>query len=282
MKKESHVLDRIFKTTKPVIGMVHLPPLPGSPSYDADGGIARIIDNALIDAVRLERGGIDGIQIENHWDRPYLGSAAVGPETVAAMTRAVDEIARTVSLPIGVNVHLNAAMHATAIAVATGCRWIRVFELAGAYVASTGLIEGIAPSLMRYRRSLNAESNVAVFGDFHVKHGSHQITADRALCEQLADVEEAGAECAIVTGLKTGDAPDTAMLAELRASVTIPLLVGSGFSAENAPDLLRNADGAIVGKALKREGVLSAKVDQERVSALMDVVHTVRTTRSKQ
>jgi uncharacterized protein len=269
-------LRRLFATDIPIIGMVHLLPLPGAPGFDAHGGMGRIIETAVDDAQRLASGGVDGIQIENQWDRPFLRGDKIGPETVSAMTRAVGEIKAEVDSPLGINVHLNGAIPAMAIAVATGCHWIRVFELASAYIASTGLVEGVGPDLMRYRRFLDATSTVAVFGDFHVKHGSHQITADRRLEEELEDVAESGADAAIVTGLKTGVAPGKATLQKLRGYSQIPIIIGSGLTLENLPELLPFVDGAIVGKHFKERGELSAKVDEHRVVEFMKAVRAIR------
>lgn len=276
MTPDASMLETVFSTDKPIIGMVHLLPLPGAPGFDAKGGMARIIDDAVEDARRLADGGVDGIQVENQWDRPFVRGDRIGPETVAAMTRAVTEIRQEVAIPTGINVHLNGAIAAMAIAAATGCTWIRVFELAGAYIASPGFVQGIAPELMRYRRFLDASERVAVFGDFHVKHGSHQITSDRGLQEQLEDVVESGAHVAIVTGLKTGVAPDRSTLQELRASTSIPVMIGSGLTVENVSELLPYVDGAIVGKHFKEGGKLTSKVDVKRVAEFMKAVRALR------
>lgn len=57
-------LREIFEVDKPVIGMVHLLPLPGSPGYDYYGMDA-IIEKALADVKALEEGGVNGLIVEN-------------------------------------------------------------------------------------------------------------------------------------------------------------------------------------------------------------------------
>src|SRR5260221_195002 len=133
-----------------VIGMVHLAPLPGAPLYE--GSLQDVLARALADAEALAAGGVDAIAVENFGDRPFRKSR-VDPETIAAMTRVITELARSVALPFGVNVLRNDASAALAIAAATGAAFIRVNVHTGAVVADQGIIEGEAAETLR-RRSL--------------------------------------------------------------------------------------------------------------------------------
>jgi len=265
----------VFGTTKPIIGMVHLKPLPGAPRHDHAGGMQAVIDAALFDARELEAGGIDAVQVENQWDRPFQKPEDIGPETVASMAAAAALLRRELRVPLGVTVHLNGVRQALAVAVAAGCRWIRAFELANAYVSNAGLVEAAGPGLMRYRAALRAEQ-VMVFGDFHVKHGSHQITSDRSVVEQARDVETALGDAVIVTGVRTGAPPERQDVAQIRGAVSLPILIGSGLSAKNLDRLLPLVDGAVVGSSFKKDGVLSNPVDRARVREFMDRVAAVR------
>jgi membrane complex biogenesis BtpA family protein len=258
----------VFKTTKPVIGMVHLKPLPGSPSYDSSGGMKKIMEAAYRDTERLVSGGIDAVQVENQWDRPFLKSQNIGPETVAAVSAAACNLRARFDIPMGITIHLNGAAQALAVAVAVGCSWVRVFELANAYIANAGIIEAAGPAVMRYRSFLRAE-NIMVFGDFHVKHGSHQITSDRDIVEQAEDVQTALGDAVIVTGIKTGVAPQKDDIMSIRDAVSLPILIGSGLSVKNLDEIFPLTDGAIVGSSFKENGVLSNAVDLEKVKLFM-------------
>lgn len=269
-------MKQTFGTELPMIGMVHLLPLPGTPDYDEDGGVQKIMEAAVHDAKRLVAGGIDGIQIENQFDRPFPLPREIGPETTAFVSAAVAAIRNVVDLPLGVNIHLNGAHEALAIAHATGASWIRVFAMANAYVSTSGYVEGAGPSLMRYRRAIGAEE-VKILGDFHVKHGSHALIHDRPIEEQAVDAEEAGADVVIATGFKTGKAPQPKDLQSVRAAVTAPIFVGSGLTSQNAGELLPHIDGAIVGSYLKEDGDIRKPVDVQRVAAFMDTVRAFRT-----
>lgn len=265
-----------FGTELPMIGMVHLLPLPGTPDYDADGGVAKIMEHAIHDAERLVTGGVDGIQVENQFDRPFPLPRDIGPETTAVVTAAVVEVKKVVSIPLGVNIHLNGAAEALAIAHAVGASWIRVFSMANAYISTSGYVEGAGPSLMRYRRTIGAEG-VKILGDFHVKHGSHALINDRPIAEQAADAAEAGADVVIATGFKTGKAPQPEDLQAVRKAVSAPIFVGSGLTLDNAASIVPHIDGAIVGSYLKENGDIRRPVDTERTSRFMEAVRALRT-----
>ena len=149
--------DNIFNVSKPIIGMIHLKPLPGSPNYDkSTWDMNKIINFAVEEAKILESAGIDGLQIENYWDEPFLKGEKSGYETCTAITAAAYEIARNVQIPIGINVHMNGAKAAMAIACAVGAKWIRVFEFISAYVSFSGITEAVGGEVSRYRSMLDA------------------------------------------------------------------------------------------------------------------------------
>jgi membrane complex biogenesis BtpA family protein len=266
----------VFGSGKTIIGMVHLRPLPGAPGYRPEGGMGSVMEAALEDASCLVAGGVDGIQIENQGDWPFLPPGEIGVETVAAVSAVVARLRDRFRLPMGINIHLNGVCQALAIAAATECQWVRAFELANAYVAPSGVIDAAGPRALRYRYSLRAEDKIMIFGDYHVKHGSHQLVADKSLVELACDVESSLADAVIVTGQRTGAAPDRDEIALIREAVGIPLLIGSGLSMETVADLLPLADGAIVGSSFKVDGKLENPVDVSRVREFVRLARMVR------
>lgn len=274
--KSPSIMQEIFLKPKPIIGMVHLRPLPGSPLYDAvNMGMSQIIALAVKEAQILQAAGVDGIQVENIWDYPYVKNTKIGIETVACMAVAASKIRDAVHIPMGINVHLNGGEQALAIACSVGARWIRVFEWVNAYISHVGITEGIGGELARYRARLQAR-NVHFFCDVNVKHGSHFIISDRSVSEQAHDAESQGADAIIVTGFETGKAPTAARVRELRESVSVPILVGSGATADNIEDLLTCADGAIVGSYFKKNNNWKNLVDPGQAKAFMDAVNAFR------
>ena len=55
------MIKETFGSVKPIIAMVHFPPLPGSPLYDAKRGMNWIIESAAKDIAALQKGGVDAV-----------------------------------------------------------------------------------------------------------------------------------------------------------------------------------------------------------------------------
>lgn len=261
-----------FWVTKRLIGMVHLPSLPGSPGYNGEP-MSEILKRAVDDAVALEQGGADAIMIENFNDVPFAKDN-VPPHTLAAMTLAVSSVRSAVGLPLGVNVLRNDALGALAIAHVCGAQFVRVNVWVGATVTDQGIIEGAARKAILYRKELGA--NVAIFADVFVKHG---VPLGGGTLEDAAcDARKRGkADALIISGSATGSATSLEDARRVKAVLPdTPLLIGSGFGLETAAALLNYADGAIVGTSLKRNGKVSEPVEVERVLAIKQAM--VRTS----
>lgn len=269
-------LDVIFGVRKPLIGNVHLPPLPGTPRYGGEP-MSRIVDRALKDAEAYLSGGMDGLMLENHGDIPFLKPSDIGPEIIAAMSVVAARVSAAFDAPFGVNLLANAAIGALAIARAGDARFIRVNQWVNAYVSNEGFIEGESARALRYRKQIDA-MDVAIFADVHVKHGSHAIVDDRSVSEQAGDVEFYDADVAIATGNRTGDAVPKDEIAGIRNGTRLPVIGGSGITTGNAGDILPFLDGAIVGSSLKVDGVWWNPVDRNRVEALVEITKPLRDT----
>ncbi len=267
-------LDAIFGIAKPLIGDIHLSPLPGTPRYRGET-MAGIIDRALADADAFVRGGMDGIILENHGDIPFLKPSEIGPEIIAAMAAIASRVADAIDVPFGINLLANGAIGGLAIAKASGARFIRVNQWVNAYIGNEGLIEGESGRALRYRKQIDA-LDVAIFADVHVKHGSHAIVDDRSVSEQAGDVEFYDADVAIATGNRTGDAVPETEIAAVRAGTRLPVIAGSGITPANAQTILASLDGAIVGSSLKTDGVWWNPVEVGRVRALVEQMKPLR------
>jgi len=261
----------IAGTAKPIIGMVHLPALPGTPRWS--GSMERVLASARADAAALAEGGADAILVENFGDVPFA-AGRVDAGTVAAMSVAIAAIARDVALPIGVNVLRSDPMSALAIAAATGASFVRVNVHVGAVVADQGLLLSGAHDTLRYRRLLGAD--VKIFADVETKHGAPLAPVPLAL-EARDCVERGLADGLVVTGVATGEPTALADLERVRGAVPdTPLLVGSGATPETAAELLSVADALIVGTSVKRDGLVGNPVDPRRVRRLVDAARGAR------
>jgi membrane complex biogenesis BtpA family protein len=254
--------SRIFR----IVGVIHLPPLPGSARGGSARDLQRILDSARRDAAVWSTGGADALMVENFGDVPFRKGPA-GPETIAAMTLAVAAVIAESGLPCGVNVLRNDVEGAVAIAAATGAGFVRANVYAGAAVTDQGVIEGRADAVQALIRRLDAP--ISVWADVDVKHAAP--LSPRPVGELAEDAVTRGlAGAVIITGPGTGHAANPADLRAVRDAVPgTPLYVGSGATQETLPGLLEVADGAIVGTAAKVDGVVANAVDPERVRNLV-------------
>ena len=255
----------MMRLARTLIGMVHLQPLPGSPRWQ--GSMARVIEAALADAQALVEGGIGALLVENFGDAPFA-AGRVEAATVAGVTAVAAEIRRAFAeTPLGVNVLKNDARAALAVAAAVGGRFIRVNVHAGAVVADQGIVETDAYHTLRDRRLLGAEARI--FADVGGKHAVPLVPVE---LEQAArDLVHRGlADALVVSGPATGQATPLADVKRVRSAVPdVPVLVGSGVTAETVAELLSVADGAIVGTAVKRGDDVRNPVDRGRVERLV-------------
>lgn len=267
-------LRAIFAIVKPVIGTVHVLPLPGAPRYRGQA-MHEIIVRAVADARSYVAGGVNGLIVENEGDIPFRKPERVGPDTVAALTAVTVAIREAIEVPVGLNCLANAVIQSLAIAKATGGMFVRANQWANAYVANEGIIEGAAAEALRFRRLIDGEE-IRILADVHVKHGSHAIVADRSLAELTHDTEAFDADVLIVTGQRTGDPTSEDGVRAIKGVASRPVIVGSGLRVANAASLMAIADGAIVGSAMKHDGVWWNPVDVDRVAEIMEEVERTR------
>lgn len=243
-----------------LVGVIHLPPLPGSPR--ARESTATLARAAARDAAALQASGFDHVIVENFGDAPFHKDG-VPPITIAAMTACALAVREACpQLPLGLNVLRNDGLAALAIAAVVGAAAIRVNVLTGARVTDQGLVEGRAAELLRLRRDLGADS-VKIWADVAVKHSAP--LAARDLADETKDlVQRALADVVLVTGSGTGEAVDPDRLRTVRAAAgPAPVLVASGATIPALPDLLRLCDGVIVGSALRTDGRAGGPIDED-------------------
>jgi membrane complex biogenesis BtpA family protein len=253
--------QQLFRAVKPIIGVVHLPPLPG---YPTSPGLDAVIEKALRDLDALEAGGIDGVLVENEEDRPHRVEAA--PETIAAMTLITREVVKAARRSrVGVEILLNDPWASLAVALMAGASFVRTdYFVDPMERPEHGGAMRIDPvGLLAYRERLGAE-DVLILADVQVKYA--RMLEARPLRESAREAREHRADAIVVTGRVTADPPDAASIREAKAGAAgCPVLIGSGLDPENASSLMSLADGAIVGTSLKT----GARVDPGKVRALV-------------
>ncbi len=262
-------LTELTGARKPIIGMAHLPALPGTPLYDSAAGMRHVRDWVARDLEALQGGGIDAVMFCNENDRPYRLDADVA--SVAAMADVVASLRGELSVPFGVNV-LWDPRATLAVAAATGAAFAREI-FTGAFAGDFGLWVRSAGDAFRYRREVSAEGCRLLF---NINAEFAAPLAPRPLADVARSVVFSSMPDALcVSGPITGQPADASGLADVAQAVSgsgVPVLVNTGFRASNAAELLQFADGAIVGSSLKVDGITWNPVDRVRVRELMDVV----------
>jgi membrane complex biogenesis BtpA family protein len=257
----------LFSNKKVIIGMVHLKATPGFSNSCND--MTKIIDYAVQDALALEEGGVDGLIVENIFNRPR--QKTVGPETVAAMSLAVKAVVDAVKIPVGIKVLFNDYQAQIAIAHITNASFVRISVYTDAVVSMAGIIEGCCYNAITYRRQIGAE-RIKILADVYVKHAAPLTSIDiRPIGDVAFDMTYSGmAQGVVVTGRRTGLEANTDDLIEVRKAIGEKLLlVGSGVTDKNIIEIMKYADGAIIGTYFKENGIIENPVKKERVSDLI-------------
>ncbi len=264
-------LDRIFGTRKPIIGMVHLAPLPGSPRHNGMS-MKEITDLALSDVYTLKEGGAQGAIIENFGD--YMFQKRVPAETIAAMTYVATNIAREIpELVLGLCVLQSDVIAALAIAHIIGGKFIRAPYYTETYIVDAGIMDSIAAESLRYRKYL--QMDVKIFADVHIKHG--YPLAQRSIGLAARDAEHRGmVDAILVTGLETGGETDPSDVKEVKQAVEYtPVFVASGVDENNMSSYKDYTDGVILGTRIKFENETEAPIDPDKLRRFMHVVKKI-------
>lgn len=263
--------QKTFNVKKFIIGGVHLLPLPGTPDYDSNGGMKRILRRAREDVLRLIEGGVDAILFANEADVPY--QTQVGPEISAAMTYCIASLQDDLALPFGVNILLD-PVAGIAVAHATGGKFVRGY-FSGGYVGDMGVMNTCGAEALRFRRLISAEE-VKLINNLTCAFGVPLAFRDLAAAAYGAIVHSR-IDAIAVSGQAAGFAADLEALSSVsKVSHGIPIIAGTGVTIDNVRNMLRIADGAIVASSLKLDGITMNPVDPDRVKKFMGVVKAFR------
>ncbi len=261
----------LFPEGKPLIVVVHLPPLPGSPLYS--GNFDQVLKRAVSDARSAVKGGADAVIVENFGDKPFREKPPRA--TIAALAVVARVVADEVEVPVGVNVLRNDGSGAVAVAHVAGAKFVRVNAYVEVVAADQGVLRPQAWDVLMARRILGAD--VAVLADVMVKHG-HSITFSSITDAARAAAFRGLADAIIITGKETGAPPHPSVVAEAKKAVggVVPVLVGSGVTPSNLRDYSM-ADGFIVGTYVHKLGDILKPIDPDRVRRIAEALKSLST-----
>ena len=263
-------LKETFGVNKPIIAMCHLQALPGDPSYDTTGGMAKVVEMALADLLALQEGGVDAVMFSNEFSLPYL--TRVRAETTAAMGRAIGELMRFIKVPFGVNV-LWDPLASIDLAAATGALFIREI-MSGVYASDFGLWNTSVGETMRHRARLAPNLRML----FNIVPEAASYLGNRSIVDiARSTVFNNRPDALCVSGLIAGVETDTQVLSAVKeAAPDTVVLCNTGCRIDNVERQLAASDGAVVGSTFKVDGTFENPVDPARVKAFMDKVRALR------
>jgi len=248
-----------------LVGVLHLPPLPGAANYTGQS-VQGMAEAAAEDARLLSAAGFSDVMVQDASDNPQ--PVTVGPATIAAMTAIGVEVRRATEISLGVVAGHNDGAASVAIAHAIGAQFVRVKVLTGVSVGPTGWIKGCSMQVASVKRLIG--SNVEVWADAH-EATSAALTGDtrRAAAEAIAF---GGAPTIIVT--RDSGVPDALEdIAAVKNTIGsgVNVLIGGRVTATTLAAAMQGSDGAILGSALKDGSGYGARIDSVAAHAMGDV-----------
>jgi len=264
-------IKELFGVEKPVIGMCHMQAMPGDPQYAADKGLEWVYEQARVDMLVLQEGGVDGILFSNEFSLPYL--TKVEMITVASMAALIGEMKREIKIPYGVNV-LWDPRASIDVAMATGAQFVREI-FTGVYASDFGLWNTNVGEVIRHQYAVGA-GHVRLL--FNIVPESAAYLGGR----QIADIARSTVfnnrpDALCVSGLTAGAETSAQTLKLVKEAVPdTPVFANTGVRVDNVTEQLKIADGAVIGTAFKKEGNTWNPIDVDRVKELMNKVKDLR------
>ena len=264
-------LKEVIGTEKAIIAMCHLQAMPGDPYYDKSKGMVWVVEKAKKDVEALQEGGVDAIMFSNEYSLPYLTN--VRTETVAAMARVIGELKGIVEVPFGVNClwDPNASLD---LAVATGAKFVREI-FTGVYSSDFGLWNTDCGKTVRHQREIGAEDVKLLF---NIVPEAASYLGSRTI-ESIAKttIFNCKPDALCVSGATAGTALDPEILRRAKSvSGDTPVFANTGCRPDTIGNLLKIADGAVVGTYFKYDGKFENAVDKNRVKEFMATVKQCR------
>jgi membrane complex biogenesis BtpA family protein len=258
--------------SKFIAAMIAVRALPGSPRYDGDDD--RIVSHAIGDLEAYKIAGVDSVILENDHDLPYI-QPPIDDEAVSVLTGVAAEVRRRFDKPVGIQILEAANEAALEVACRANLDYLRVEGYCFAHVGGAGIVQGSAGKLLRLRKALGCE-HIKVFADVKKKHCAHALTADLDLREVIKQTEFFMADGIVITGPFTGVEPEAGDLEKAKSATRLPVLIGSGMTAENISSYFPLGDGFIVGSTFRKDGKFLEELDPERLAGFMNVFDRLR------
>ena len=258
------MFNQLFRNKQPIIGMIHLPPLPGYPLHP---GMDRVIRKALTDLKTLEKAGFDGVLVENDNDQPHR--VGVSRVIIQSFREVMKQILKDAKVPVGMEIIYD-MQETIKVAHAVGAQFVRLDVFVDNVKTQWGRIFAQAEELVSLKKNLGA-AKLVLLTDIQVKHA--QMLDEKTLEQSGREAIKHGSDALIITGDWTGHAPSVSdCLKVKKIGSETPILIGSGLSVDNVKNLLPYVQGAIVGTSIKT----GASIDKKKATELIKIIEELR------
>ena len=254
---------------KPLIGMVHCLPLPGT--FGSTNTIDQVVERAVSDAKLLEAAGFDALLIENE---DLCTDVQMKKVQIAGLSMVMLAVHNAVSIAIGVCCGSLNYEEALSIAMVGGGSFVRLTIFVDTMMNYNGIIPPCSAKALSYRDMIGAQ-NIHIMADIQVKH-YYMMNPNVDLSISAGWAQRQGADAVIVTGAGTGQETPLEDLQRVRSQVKIPVIAGSGVNPLNVSKQMEVADAMIVGTCLRKNGDMSEPIDPEKAEAMIQAAYKGR------
>ncbi len=271
MATNRELIAKLMGAEKYVLACAHLIALPGSPAYDREGGMKKIIDQALRDTKILLDNGVTSILFVNEADIPYYEHLPI--EGVAAFATVVNTVVNklNIKIPYGINSIFDTTT-GVAVANATGATFLRG-NFFGVWATRYGLLSTQAPTLFRLKSNLGMKQQEPPYFFCNIGNAvGADLTGTNAVEQAKAHAHDIHAQAHAWS-----IAPDDLDLVKKVAEATpdFPVVVAKSTNHDNLKKLMEVFDGTIVASCLHEGGKLFAQVDAERTERFMKIFQSL-------
>jgi len=260
----------LFIKQKNVIGMLHFAPLAGEPGHLS---IDVVVKHAMRDIKALNKGGINGILVENWYAdsvTPYVTKA-----TALCFEHVLQKIAPRIHVPWGINVLHNDYPLSFSLAKKFHADFVQldvfVDDVKSAFSYSQKAKHHpfkIHPDPAAIQKCATTAGNISFIVFIQPKH-YEMLIKNKSLIGSAREAKKFGAAGVIVTKA-TGIAPEMKKIKLLKKALgTFLVGIGSGVTVRTVKQFLSVGDFCIVGTALKKQSDIHHLVDPKRVKQLM-------------
>ena len=234
--------EEVFRSRKPVIGMLHL--RGESPS--------EVVDIARSETEIMYGAGVAAVLVEN-----YFGDRIDVENTLRMLQKEFPDRV------YGVNI-LGSFTKSYDLALAYGAKFMQVDSICG------HLPPEEEPAFVQMIEENRKKGELFVLGGVRFKY--QPVLSRRPLPRDLEHGRRL-CDAIVVTGDATGMDTGMGKISEFRRLLgDFPLIVGAGLTAETCVEQLSVADGGIVGTYFKENGVTKRPMDPVRVNEFMETV----------